>query len=243
MSLTRIPALSLSPATSSAAPTALAIALAESEVNGPPAVEGWIQVEATMTQPPRNLGIMANATVSTFSLRPNTRASRTIFNTSASRSSRQTVSSGIPGPGNYTGKALRWLGEKSLQSVEQALIRNHIRRFRQNLNTREFMILLSSIQYQECRWLLARVMDLIRTRLLQDQRYLGTFEEHSLLIEIMNSVLFSYAIDEEASIILLAVSIFRIIHTSAEDDESMPLTGCQPYLSEQDQQFFSAIAE
>ncbi|KIJ47431.1 hypothetical protein M422DRAFT_66504, partial [Sphaerobolus stellatus SS14] len=98
--------------------------------------QGWVEAlaqgEATMTRPPRNLGI--NSTVSTFSLRPNTPASRTLYsvpNTSVSIFSLRTASSGVPGPGYYTGKALRWIGEKSLRSVEQAFIRNHIRRFRQ----------------------------------------------------------------------------------------------------------------
>lgn len=41
-----------------------------------------------------------------------------------------TISSGVPGPGYYGGKALKWLGKASLRGIQNAVILVRFRRYR-----------------------------------------------------------------------------------------------------------------
>ena len=88
--------------------------------------------EATASQPPDGI-LMPRASagspaslVRAVSIPPSHRRnvkSPTLCTTSSIRDTLSSrPSSGVPGPGYYSGKAIKWLGEKCLQGIEDAVI-------------------------------------------------------------------------------------------------------------------------
>ncbi|KIJ30100.1 hypothetical protein M422DRAFT_784112 [Sphaerobolus stellatus SS14] len=75
-------------------------------------VDALCEVEATLTHPPDNLRFTSSS-----SAQRNFSDQKSIISTSSRTWAASSLSFGVPGPGYYSGKGLKWLGAKALISV------------------------------------------------------------------------------------------------------------------------------